>query len=499
MILSKMVKNQKSAIIIGSGFGGLATACLLGKAGYNVTVLEKNEQLGGRAGVFKTKGFTFDMGPSWYLMPDVFEHFFSLLNEDIHEHLELIRLSPSYQVFFKDVRSKPINIYGNLEKDSKTFESLEPGSGATLKQYLKKSEYVYNTATNQFLYKNYDGIKDFLKPRLMKEARKLSLFSNMDTYVRKYFKNTEIQKILQYPLVFLGASPYNAPAIYNLMSHVDFNQGVFYPHGGFGSVVKAFEKIAKKYNVQFKTNIEVTKIIVKDGQAVGVKAENKDYYADIVVSDADIYHTEQKLLAPQERDHSDRYWNTRTLAPSALLMYIGVKGTLPNFQHHNLIFSKDWKKNFSQIFDNPQWPDDPSFYISNPSKTDKSVAPEGHENIFVLVPIPASLTYNNKQLESYATKILDTIEKQTNTPDLRSRIVYKRLFSVEDFESRYNSFKGTGLGLAHTLKQTAVFRPRNFSKKVKNLYYVGANTHPGIGVPITLISAELLVKRLMKS
>lgn len=487
--------SNKNAVIIGGGFGGLATACLLGKNGYKVTVLEKNEQMGGRAGVLKTKGFAFDMGPSWYLMPDVFEHFFKLMDEDVSKHLKLQRLSPSYRVFFKDVREKHVDFYGDIKKDGKTFESFEPGSEAVLREYLKKSEHVYNTAIDKFLYKNYDGIKDFISPSLAKEANKLSLFSNMDKYVSRYFESPELQKIMQYPLVFLGSSPYNAPAIYNLMSHVDFNQGVFYPKGGFTSVVKAIENIATKHGVKLITNANVDKIITKNKKAIGVQFGNKKLLADIVISNADPYFTETKLLQPSERDHSEKYWNSRTLAPSALLMYLGVKGKIPELQHHNLIFSKNWQENFKQIFDNPMLPDDPSLYISNPSKTDSTVAPKNHENLFVLVPIASGLEITQKELKDYAKKIISTIESVTGA-DINDRLVFKKLFSVDDFEKRYNSFKGTGLGLAHTLKQTAVFRPKNNSKKVDNLYFVGANTHPGIGVPITLISAELLAKRL---
>jgi phytoene desaturase len=273
---------------------------------------------------------------------------------------------------------------------------------------------------------------------------------------------------------------------------------VFYPDGGFGSVVKAIESIAKKHNVKLETNANVTKIITKKGKAIGVTVNGGDVFADIIVSDTDPYFTEQELLEPKERDHTDKYWKTRTLAPSALLMYLGVKGKLPQLVHHNLIFSKDWKHNFGQIFDNPEWPDDPSLYISNPSKSDDSVAPKDHENLFVLVPIAAGLSYTQKELDTYANKILKTISQEAKIPDLKERIVYKRLFCVDDFASRYNSMNGTGLGLAHTLKQTAVFRPKNMSKKVKNLYYVGANVHPGIGVPTTLISAQLLIDRLEK-
>ena len=509
--------SNKSAIIIGSGFGGLGSACLLAKAGYDVTVLEKNEMVGGRASVFsvaknrygkwavlpekKTPGrkpnsFKFDMGPSWYLMPDVFEHFFELIGEDVHKYLNLKKLSPSYRIFYKD-EDKQVDIYSDLKKDLKTVEKIESGAGAALTQYLDQAGYQYGVAKDRFMYKNYDSIRDFFTKEMAVEGRKLSVLSNMDKHVRKYFKTDAMQKIMQYPLVFLGSSPYNTPAIYNIMSHIDFNMGVYYPQGGIYEIVKALESIARKHGVKFKLKTPVKKILVEHGKAVGVRLANgKELRADIVISNADIHHTEQQLLDEQYRTKSKRYWSKRTLAPSALIMYLGVKGKLPNLTHHNLLFSKDWKHNFAEIFDKPQWPSDPSLYVCNPSKTDPSVAPDGHENLFVLVPIAPGLTYTTKELKKYADKILKTMETEMNMPDLRDNIVFQRLFSVKDFADRYNSLQGTALGLAHTLKQTAVFRPNNISKKVKNLYYVGAGTNPGIGMPITLISAELMYKRL---
>jgi phytoene desaturase len=273
--------------------------------------------------------------------------------------------------------------------------------------------------------------------------------------------------------------------------------GVFYPQGGLYKITEALADIAKKNGATLKVKSGVKKIIVEDGKAVGVQLENgKQLRADIVISNADIQHTESKLLDPEYREKSEKYWQKRTLAPSALIMYLGVKGKLPSLTHHNLLFSKDWKKNFGQIFDDPQWPTDPSLYICAPSKTDPSVAPKGHENLFVLVPIAAGLNYTEKQLEKYADTILQTMETEMGLDDLRSKIVYKKLFSVKDFKDRYNSYQGTALGLAHTLRQTAIFRPNNISKKVENLYYVGAGTNPGIGMPVTLISAELLYKRI---
>jgi len=489
--------KKQSAIIIGSGFGGLGSAALLAKAGWDVTVLEKNEMVGGRASVFSAKGFTFDMGPSWYLMPDVFEHFFELLGEDVNKLLKLKKLGPSYRIFYKD-DDKKVDIYSDLVRDLPTIEAIEKGAGEALKRYLDQAGYQYDVAKDRFMYKNYDSFRDFFTKEMATEGRKLSVFSNMNRYVGKYFKTDQMQKIMQYPLVFLGSSPYNTPAIYNIMSHIDFNMGVYYPQGGIYKITEALAGVAKKHGAKLKVKTGVTQIIVENGQAVGVKLENgRELRADIIISNADIHHTEQKLLAPEYRTKSEKYWQKRTLAPSALIMYLGVKGKVPSLTHHNLLFSKDWKKNFSEIFDAPKWPTDPSLYICAPSKTDKSVAPAGHENMFVLVPIASGLSYTEKQLEKYADRVLRTMETEMDIPDLKERIVYKRIFSVKDFSSRYNSYQGTALGLAHTLKQTAIFRPNNVSKKVRNLYFAGAGTNPGIGMPVTLISAELMYKRLI--
>lgn len=519
----------------------MATSILLARDGWDVEIYEKNEQPGGRAGLMEVahdelsappKGkiadgvqggseqrtevvqerttkeqrsdnaadrskvaFRFDTGPSWYLMPDVFERFFHSVGEKPEDYYNLKKLQPSYRVFFKDY-DQQVDLYGDLKRDSQTFESIEPGAGQQLKKYLEKSAYVYDIAVNKFLYRNYDSAKDFMSPSLAREAHKLSLFSSMDKYVQKYFKDQRLQQIMQYPLVFLGSSPYNAPALYNLMSHVDFNQGVFYPEGGIHKVTEALVDVAKKNGVTIHLNSPVEKILTEHGKTTGVQVGKKTISADAVISNADPWFTETKLLKPSERDHSERYWQKRTLAPSALLMYLGVDRQYDNLQHHNLLFSKNWQQNFQQIFDSPRWPDDPSLYVCAPSKTDSSVAPKGHENLFVLVPIAAGLEYDQAQLEQYAETILKTIEQEMKLPGLRKHIVYQKLFAVKDFAERFNSFQGTGLGLAHTFKQTAIFRPSNRSKKLKNLYYVGANVHPGIGLPVCLISAELVHQRL---
>ncbi|MES2436394.1 MAG: phytoene desaturase family protein [Patescibacteria group bacterium] len=488
---------KQKAVIIGGGIGGLATAILLAKKGFEVELVEKNEKIGGRANVFEAQGFKFDMGPSWYLMPDVFEHFFNLVGEKIEDHLELQQLTPSYRIFFKD-EGKVLDLQSNVAEDKKLFESLEPGSGAKLEEYLALSKIQYEIAVKDFMYKNYDSIFDFFNKRVMTEGRKLSVLSKMNKYVERFFKSEIIQKIMQYQLVFLGSSPYNTPALYNIMSHIDFNMGVFYPKGGIYKIIEALVTIAKKNGVVFRTSSPVGKIIIENKKTTGVELESGEVIAaDLVISNADIEHTEMKLLPKESQTLKERYWKKRTMAPSAFIMYIGMKDKVPSLTHHNLIFCKDWKKNFAEIFDNPQWPDDPSLYVCCPSKTDPTVAPEGKENLFVLVPVASGLEYDDATLDAYKDKILSIMEKEMNIPNFKNRIEYIRTYSLKDFAKDYNAYKGSALGLAHTIMQTAFFRPNNRSKKVSNLYYVGAGTNPGIGMPICLISAELAYKRIM--
>lgn len=484
-------------IIIGGGFGGLASAGLLATLGHDVVVLEKNEQLGGRASVFEQDGFVFDMGPSWYLMPDVFENFFSLMGTSAEKELSLTRLEPGYRVWFKDAGLSAVSIYGDRERDRATLETLEPGAGEALDAYLARARVQYETAVQHVLYGNYDSVFDFFSFSLLRRGLKMAIFSTMDQYVRRFFRSSVIQKLVQYPLVFLGSSPYNTPALYSLMSHLDFTQGVFYPMGGITQITRALVRLAEQAGATLRTHADVSEILVEGGKARGVVlASGERLEADVVISNADPAFTEQRLLPMEARDHSDAYWASRTLAPSAFILYLGISKRLPELSHHNLIFAEDWKKGFAEIFDHPQWPSDPSFYVCAPSRTDASVAPEGCENLFVLVPIAPGLTSTQEQREAFADRILETIERECGVTDLRSSIRVQRMFTVEDFAERYNAPGGTALGLAHTLSQTALLRPRNQSVRVPNLYYVGANVNPGIGMPVCLISAELVVKRL---
>ncbi|MFD2551611.1 phytoene desaturase family protein [Bizionia sediminis] len=489
---------KKNIIIIGSGIGGLGAAALLAKSGHNVTVIEKNTTLGGRANIFKAEGYTFDMGPSWYLMPDVFEHYFKLLNEDITEHLDLVKLAPSYRVFFSGDNELPIvDIYSNLEKDLPLFEQLEPGITPKIKEYLKRSGEQYEMAKETFMYRNLGFSTDFLKWRIIKKGIELNPFQTMQSYLNKWFESDRIKKILEYTLVFLGSDPAKTPAMYNIMNAIDFNMGVYYPKGGIYEIVNALVAIGKKHGVTYKTSAPVTKIVVEKKRATGVQfKDGSTLHADTVISNADLWFTETQLLDTPYQTYPERYWEKAVVSPSAFIMYLGLNRKLDVLSHHNLRFGADWKQNFKELFDAPQLPNDPSYYICKPTETDPELAPPGTDNLFVLVPIPPGLTISEGAASTYRQKILNLMKTDLNLPNLEDYIVYERCYWSDDFKRDYNAYKGTALGLAHTLKQT-LKRPLNYSKKVKNLYYVGAGTSPGIGMPICLISAELVYKRVM--
>jgi phytoene desaturase len=496
---TKVQGDKQKVVVVGGGIGGMATAALLAKSGYKVSLYEKNLRLGGKAGIFAEDGFTFDMGPSWYLMPDVFEHFFNLMGEKIEDYLPLERLTPSYRIFFKD-RNLTVDITGDIEKDLLTFEKIEPGVSPRFREYLKRSEEQYTIAMESFVYKNYDTVKDFFTLEALFKGAKLRVFSNMHKYVKRYFKTDEMQKIMEYTLVFLGSSPYNTPALYSIMTHIDFNMGVFYPKGGIYKIIEALALLMKKHDVTVTLGDSVSQFEVdeKTKKVTGVTLESGSFVeADMVVSNADRHFTEMILTPAKYRSVTENEWQEATLAPSAFIMYLGVKGRIPELTHHNLLFSADWKENFRQIFGSFKYmPRDPSFYVCAPSVTDSNVAPKGHENLFVLVPMAAGIEVSEASKRDYGSFIIDVMSREMGIPDLASRIVYRRDYTGDDFNNDYNSFKGSALGLAHTLRQTAIFRPSNRNKKLSNLFYVGADTSPGIGMPMCLISAELLLKRL---
>lgn len=487
----------KHIIVVGAGIGGLSSACHLAKQGYKVTVLDKLPAAGGRASVFEQDGFRFDMGPSWYLMPDVFADFFYSLDKDIQDYLTLEQLTPSYRMYFED--GTKVDMSTRVEEVATLFESWEVGAGEKFQEFLKKSEETY-TFAKPFLYKNFDTIGDFFDPSLLKDWRQLGMVQNMQKYVEKSFQDKRIQQILQYTLVFLGSAPSNTPALYNIMTHIDFAMGVWYPKGGLYAVPTALRAIAEEFGVEFIYNAEVTEFQVQDAtkrvNAVVLK-DGSLITCDAVVANADYHHVQTKLLPKKYQEYSEKYWAKRTMSPSAFLLYLGVKRKVEGLAHHTLFIAKDWEKHFADIFDTPTWPDTISVYVGCPSKTDPTVAPEGQENLFVLLPIAPGLEDTEELREVYTRKVLDYLVDHLGD-DFRKDIIVQRVFCIKDFEERYNSYKGTALGLAHTLPQTAIMRPRNKAKKVRNLVYAGAGTVPGIGVPICLISGQLAAQRLHK-
>lgn len=485
---------MKKIIIIGSGIGGLASAALLAKEGYQVTVLEKNADLGGRCSQLKVNGFTFDLGPSWYLMPDIFEAFYREMGTTVQAELQLARLNPGYRIFFADGEILDVEGYEQIKK---YFEKLEPGAGLAFEKYMKLSAYQYEVAVNEFLPKSYDRPSDFLNWRMATEGRKLHVFESMDHYINRYFTHPKIKKILEYSLVFLGSSPFKTPALYNIMNHVDFNLGVWYPQGGLFELTRSIAGLAKKYGAEIQTGAEVKKIECKNGKATGVLLENQiRIEADLIISNADYAHTELSLLEEKDRTYPKKYWDKKIYSPSAFILYLGVKKKFAEVRHHNLYFCEDWKQNFDDIFINRVISKDPSTYVCVPSYTDDSVAPAGYENVFLLTPIPPDIEVDINQMTE---KSLNQLENHFGMKGIRENLVYSKSFTVKDFENRYNSYKGSALGLAHNLMQTAYFRPKQKSRKVDNLYYVGAGTHPGIGVPMCLVSAQVLKKTIVKN
>lgn len=483
-------------IIIGAGIGGLATANLLARDGHEVHVYEKNSQLGGRAGQFKKDGFVFDTGPSWYLMPEVFDHYYKLFNTSAQNELELIKLTPAYKVYSGN---DPLIITGNLETDAKTFDNIEPQSGEKLKRYIAKSTETYRLSLKHFLYSNFDSPWSLAKMEILKHGREMATLATMPihSYVKKNFKHPRLQQVLEYPTVFLGSSPYTAPALYSLMSALDFDEGVFYPKGTMYAVVESLVRIGSSLNISYHLNSDVTEIITEKGKAVSIRlADGTTNEAPIIISNADLHFTETTLLKPTEQSYPASYWQKKEPSPSALLMYLGIKGKIPEFEHHTLLFTKDWQENFDLIFNKKQIPSPASLYISKTSQSDNT-APKGHENIFVLVPLPAGIELSEDETNKLADEYLEQI-KTTTGVDLKARTVSRTLFGPNDFASKYNAWQSTMLGPSHRLLQSAFFRTPNKSKKVSGLFYVGASTVPGVGVPMCLIGAEMVYKRIMK-
>ncbi|MDD3803859.1 MAG: phytoene desaturase family protein [bacterium] len=485
---------KKNIFIIGAGFGGLSAAALAAKKGYKVRVIDKNQQVGGRSQVLKKDGFTFDMGPSWYLMPDVFDRFFSYFGKQTGDYYKLKRISPNYRLFFEDggVRDVPSDIEGIYS----LFDELENNGAEKLKKFLAVSSYQYRTAIDKFLYRKYDSLLDVMDFQLIKDGIKLNIFSSIDSFVNKYFDSVKARQILEYTMVFLGASPYNTPALYSIMSHVDFDLGVWYPEGGFNAVAKGYESLAKEHGANIETGVNALKIVTDKGRVRGVETSRGFAEADIVISNADYYFTEMNLIDRESRSFDENFWNRKIMGPSAFLLYIGTDKKVETILHHNLYLAENWKEHFDTIFKQPSMPSNPSYYISATSKTDDT-APGGCENVFVLVPIASGIEDNEKIRAEYSDKIIKHMSKILKF-DFESHMKVKEIFSINDFMREYNSYKGTALGLSHAFMQTALFRLPYGSKKIKGLFYTGHYTHPGIGIPMVTISSEVLVDSIEK-
>lgn len=489
--------SHKTVCIIGSGIGGLAVANILAKAGFQVTVYEKNNYPGGRMGQLKKQGFTFDTGPSWYLMPEVFTHYFSLFGKRAEDYYTLIRLDPAYKVFYED--NPPVIIQGSYDKNLATFEQMEVGAAQQLRKYINFAEITYSLALDYFLYNPFRRPFGLLHPKLIQKLPTLFklLSQSLHAYTSKRFSNQKLQQILEYPSVFLGASPFEIPALYQLMSYLDFKNGVYYPKKqGMYTVAQALCELGEELGVKYVYNAPVTKIIANGRLARGVMVNNQFKPADIVVSNADLHFTENSLLDETFRSYSSQYWARKKTGPSALLLYIGIKGYLPQLEHHNLLFVQKWRENFEIIYNQKKWPYPASMYISKTTATDKLTAPPGHENVFVLVPLPSNKQMSSLYSQRFVDLYLQQLASMLKIDNLKQRIVCLEVRGPKYFNTTFHAWQNTALGINHTLQQTAFLRPKVVNKKLKNLYYVGADTQPGIGVPMCLISAQLVYKHL---
>ncbi|MDB4161042.1 phytoene desaturase family protein [Bacteroidia bacterium] len=474
--------------IIGSGFSSLSNACYLAKQGHKVEVFEKNDQLGGRARTKKIDGYTFDMGPSWYWMPDVFENFFADFGKKVSDFYDLRRIDPSYRVFWPDA---PDDIPADMVELKAYFEQYEAGAGQKLEQFLQEAKMKYEVGMGDFVTKPSLSFTEFLSLNTARKGISLDLFKPISKHIRQFFKHPKLIELLEFPVLFLGAKPQNTPSLYSLMNYADMALGTWYPMGGMNKIVEGMVSVASELGVKFHTSANVAEITAEGRKVTGIKSNNVFHTADVVVSGADYHHTEQKLLAPQYRNYDEKYWDKRVMAPSSLLYYVGLDTKVDGIKHHNLFFDESFDKHAIEIYDTHKWPEAPLFYICNPSKTDHSVAPEGKENMFFLVPVSTELKDSESSRKRYFDMICDRLQKHIGK-DIRPHIEVYEDFAHSDFMSEYNSFKGNAYGLANTLRQTALLKPKCKNKKLDNLYYIGQLTVPGPGVPPSIISGKIV-------
>jgi len=487
--------NPKKVIVIGAGFAGMAAAASLAQQGFRVQVLEKHDRPGGRARSFSAQGFTFDMGPSWYWMPDVFEKYFRKFGKTTADYYELLRLDPSYTVIFGENDFMPVP--AQMPAMHALFESLEPGSSKKLDAFLNQAAYKYEVGINQLVYKPGRSLTEFLDWHLLQDVFRMDVFQSMHQHVRKFFRNEKIIKLMEFPVLFLGALPQNTPALYSLMNYADIALGTWYPRGGMYKIVEGMASLAESVGVEFLYNQEVNWLETEGKNIQRVHTTEKIFAADVVVAGADYHHVEKALLPQAKQSYSDSYWNKRVMAPSSLIFYLGIDKKLENLQHHNLFFDEDFEPHAQEIYTTPRWPTNPLFYVSAPSKTDASVAPAGCENLFILIPVAPGLPDDESTRERYYDLVLNRLEKLTRQK-IREHVIFKRSYAHQDFITDYHAFKGNAYGLANTLMQTAILKPGLKSKKLNNLYYTGQLTVPGPGVPPSLISGQVVAQEVAR-
>ncbi len=487
-----MSASQK-AVIIGSGFAGLSAACFLAKAGLAVTVVEKNDMPGGRARSFSAKGFTWDMGPSWYWMPDVFEKFFAQFGRQPSDYYDLVRLDPSYNVVWKD---EAVDIPAGLAALEALFEHYEAGSGSRLRAFLAKCGDKYRAAMDQLVYKPGLSVAEFLRLDVVKALFSLDLLRSVHKHARRYFSHPKLLQLVEFPILFLGALPRNTPALYTLMNYADMTLGTWYPMGGMVKIAEGLHSLAASLGVQFHFGETVQSFSVSGNSVTGITTVNGHYECGVTIAACDYHHAES-LLPPSLRNYSQSYWASRDMAPSSLLYYLGVNKKLPALRHHNLFFDAPFAAHADALYTHPDWPAEPLMYVCAPSKTDSSVAPDGCENLFVLIPTAPGLADDSGIRAKYLEIALDKIEARTGAA-LREHIVYQRSYAGSDFINDYNAFKGNAYGLANTLRQTAILKPAIRNKKLANLLYAGQLTVPGPGVPPALISGEIAAKQALR-
>jgi phytoene desaturase len=484
---------KKKIAIIGSGFSGLSAACYLAKLGYAVTIFEKNEEIGGRARMFEHEGFKFDMGPSWYWMPDVFDRFFADFGKKTRDYYHLEKLSPGFQIIFNDQTN--FCMHNDAAELREAFEKIESGSGNKLSKFLKNAEYKYKISMTDLVFKPSHSFFEFIKWDIIKQVFKTNLFSPLSKEVRGLFKGEKLRQIVEFPVIFLGAMADRIPALYSIMNYAAMVQGTYYPSGGMVKIVEAMTNLAKALNVEILTDSPITKIEIGGENATGVIVSSKFMGFDAVISSADYHHTEMNLLDSEYRNYDEAYWEKKIFAPSSVLFYLGVNKKLKNLLHHNLFFDTDYEAHAKDIYEKPNWTEKPLFYVCCPSQTDKTVAPENHENLFILIPHAIQLEERQEIIDNYFSNVIERIEKYAGE-NITSHIIYKKQFTASNFIEEYNSYKGNAYGLANTLLQTAFLKPKIRNKKVVNLFYTGQLTVPGPGVPPAIISGKIVANEV---